>query len=185
MRKVLGMVFAFAWAVALAPLAAAQAAQQPQAAPAVEIGAKAEMLRQFDDAAGKITQLAEKMSAENYAWRPMEGVRSTSEVFMHVASGCYGYARALGSPAPEGVNPREFDKITDKAQVVETVKKAIAHARAALEAADLDKQITFRRRPGATREAALALTVHLHEHLGQAIAYARSNKVVPPWSEGN
>ena len=25
-------------------------------------------------------------------------------------------------------------------------------------------------------------TTHLHEHLGQAIAYARSNGVVPPWS---
>jgi hypothetical protein len=28
------------------------------------------------------------------------------------------------------------------------------------------------------------LTVgHLHEHLGQLIAYARSNNVVPPWSK--
>jgi hypothetical protein len=25
-------------------------------------------------------------------------------------------------------------------------------------------------------------TTHLHEHLGQLIAYARSNGVVPPWS---
>ena len=35
-----------------------------------------------------------------------------------------------------------------------------------------------------TRQRAMVLTVtHLHEHLGQAIAYARSNNVVPPWSK--
>ena len=29
----------------------------------------------------------------------------------------------------------------------------------------------------------ISTTTHLHEHLGQLIAYARSNKVVPPWSK--
>ena len=28
----------------------------------------------------------------------------------------------------------------------------------------------------------IGATTHLHEHLGQLIAYARSNGVVPPWS---
>ena len=35
-----------------------------------------------------------------------------------------------------------------------------------------------------TRQRAMVLTVtHLHEHLGQSIAYARMNHVVPPWSK--
>jgi len=29
----------------------------------------------------------------------------------------------------------------------------------------------------------ITTTTHLHEHLGQLIAYARSNNVTPPWSK--
>ncbi len=184
MKKNLGFVFLFALVVTLATAVAAQQAQ-PQAAPAVEISVKAEVLRQYDDAAGKIVRLAEKMPAESYSWRPMDGVRSLSELFMHMAAGCYGLGRAMGTPVPEGVNPREFEKITAKDQVVAELKKAVAHGRTAIESAELDKEVTFRRRPAAAREVAMALAVHMHEHLGQSIAYARSNKVVPPWSEGN
>lgn len=181
MRKILGVTSLLALAMGLAPAAAAQAA--PQAAPSVEISVRAELLRQYDDAAGKIVRLAEKMPAESYGWQPMEGVRTTSRVFMHMAAGCYGYGRAMGATVPEGVNPRELEQITDKDRVVAELKKAVEFGRAAIANADLDKEITFRRRPGAAREAALALAIHMHEHLGQAIAYARSNKVVPPWSE--
>ena len=182
MRRILEVASLLALAAVLAPAAAAQGAQQ--AAP-VEISVRAELLRQFDDASGKIVRLAEKMPAESYGWQPMEGVRTVSQVFMHMAAGGYNYARALGTPLPEGVNLRELGNITAKDQVVAELKKAVEHARKALAAADLDKEINFRRRPGAAREAAIALAVHMHEHLGQAIAYARSNKVVPPWSEGN
>ncbi len=181
MKRILRVVVVLALTAAWAPIAAAQA----QAAPAAEISVKAELLRQFDDAAGKIVRLAEKMPAEHYGWQPMEGVRTTSQVYMHMAAGCYGYARALGAAVPEGVNVRELETITGKDQVVAELKKAVDHARKALEAADLDKEVTFRRRPAAAREIAIALAVHMHEHLGQSIAYARSNKVVPPWSEGN
>jgi len=181
MRKVLGFAFLLALAVVLAPVAVAQAAQQ--AAPAVEISVRAELLRQYDDAAGKIVRLAEKMPAESFGWQPMEGVRTTSRVFMHMAAGCYGLGRSAGATIPEGINPRELEQITAKDQVVAELKKAVEFGRAAIANSDLDKEITFRRRPGAAREAALALAVHMHEHLGQAIAYARANKVVPPWSE--
>jgi hypothetical protein len=180
MKRILGVTFLFALAVAFAPAAAAQAAQQ--AAP-VEISVKAEVLRQYDDAAGKLVRLAEKMPAESYAWQPMDGVRTTSRVFMHMAAACYNYGRALGATVPEGVNPRELEQITEKDRVVAEVKKAVEFGRAAITNADLDKQVNFRRRPAAAREIAMALAIHLHEHLGQSIAYARSNKVVPPWSE--
>ncbi|MGH9818372.1 MAG: DinB family protein, partial [Candidatus Acidiferrales bacterium] len=70
----------------------------------------------------------------------------------------------------------------------EELKKALAHLRGAAEKlneTDMTKEVQFRRRQAAMREVLLAIAVHLHEHLGQSIAYARSNKVVPPWSAGN
>lgn len=199
MKKLLGVLCAVALAFVLASASAAQQPQQqpqqtpptasaPQAAAPTEIGVKAEFLRQFDAAATKLTRLAEAMPAENYGWRPMEGVRSVSEVFMHVAGGCYGFARTLGTPMPEGVDPRQLREITDKAQVTEELKKALTHMRGTAEKlneADMTKEVQFRRRQAATREVLMAIAVHLHEHLGQSIAYARSNKVVPPWSAGN
>jgi hypothetical protein len=39
------------------------------------------------------------------------------------------------------------------------------------------------KRPTTVRRAWVGATTHLHEHLGQLIAYARSNKIVPPWSK--
>jgi hypothetical protein len=30
----------------------------------------------------------------------------------------------------------------------------------------------------------MTILSHLHEHLGQSIAYARTNGVAPPWSGG-
>lgn len=199
MKKLLGVLCAVALAFVLASASAAQQPQQqpqqtpptasaPQAAAPAEIGVKAEFLRQFAAAATKLTRLAEAMPAENYGWRPMEGVRSVSEVFMHVASGCYGFARTLGTPVPEGIDPRQLQQVTDKAKVTEELKKAFAHMRGAAEKlneADMTKEVQFRRRQAAMREVLMAIAVHLHEHLGQSIAYARSNKVVPPWSAGN
>lgn len=193
MNRLLGILCAVVLACVLAPYGAAQQPSQPQpqppqAAAPPEIGVKAEFFRQFEDAATKLTRLAEAIPAENYGWRPMDGVRSVSEVFMHVASGCYGFARGLGTPVPEGVNPRQLREVTEKAQVTEELKKALAHLRGAAEKlneADMTKEVQFRRRQAATREVLMAIAVHLHEHLGQSIAYARSNKVVPPWSAGN
>jgi uncharacterized damage-inducible protein DinB len=183
MKRTFVFLFALLLLAGVAPVAAQQA---PPAAP---IGVKPEFFRQFDDAEKKLVALAEAIPAENYAWRPMEGVRSMSEVFMHVSAGCYGFANALGTPPPEGVRLREMEKsATQKEQVVAELKKALAHFRAAAEKIPddgVEKEVAFRRRQAAIREVLFSLAVHLHEHLGQAIAYARANKVTPPWSAGN
>ena len=94
------------------------------------------LIRNLDDAEKKILQLAEATPAEKYAWRPAEKIRSTGEVFMHVAGGNYFLPTLWGGKMPEGVNPREFDKSAgDKAKVIETLKKSFAHAREAINAA--------------------------------------------------
>ena len=160
-----------------------------QAAPAASgSSARAEALRIFDDAADKIIRLAEAIPAEKYTWRPGEGVRSVSETLLHVAAGNYSIPRRIGTPPPEGFNGQGFDKsTTDKAKVIEAVKNSIEHVRKAynnVSDADLEKTSPWIGGRQATyREIMFFLAGHNHEHLGQLIAYARMNGIVPPWTE--
>jgi hypothetical protein len=45
------------------------------------------------------------------------------------------------------------------------------------------KQVSMFGQSFTGQQAWLLATVHLHEHLGQGIAYARVNGIVPPWSK--
>ena len=159
----------------------------PAAAPAAPAGApdlKGTYLRNWDRVTGMLVALAEAVPAEKYTWRPAEGVRSVSEVYMHVAGANFYLPRALGVALPPGLS-RELEKETDKAKVVAALKDSIAHARKAVEGADpatLGQEVELFGRKLTRADALLALLSHAHEHLGQAIAYARSNGVVPPWS---
>jgi len=162
---------------------AAGAARADEAAPAT--GFRADLIGNFDYAAKELVSLAEAVPAEKYSWRPASGVRSVSEVYMHVASGNYYLASFTGAKVPEGIDRDMEKKVTDKAQVVEALKKSIAHARAAIQNtpdSDLDTKVKFFGRDMTKRAIFLVLAGHVHEHLGQSIAYARSNGVVPPWS---
>ncbi len=164
---------------------AAPAAPAEPAAPAVPSDLKSAFLRNWDDVSAKLLSLAEAVPAEKYTWRPAEGVRSVAEVFTHVAGGNYFLPRALGAEMPAGLS-RDMQKETDKTKVVEMLRASIAHARAAVDAtsqATLLEEVELFGRKMTRADALLALLSHSHEHLGQAIAYARSNAVVPPWSQ--
>jgi uncharacterized damage-inducible protein DinB len=140
----------------------------------------------MDYAANELTKLAEAVPAEKYSWRPAPGVRSISEVYMHVALADYYLCSFLGAKAPEGISREMETKVTDKAQVIAELKKGIAYARSVIENtpdSDLDATVKFFGRDLSKRAMILVLMGHLHEHLGQSIAYARTNGVVPPWSE--
>lgn len=149
-------------------------------------GFRADVIGNMDFAASELTRLAEAVPAEKYSWRPAPGVRSISEVYMHVALADYYLCSFLGAKAPEGIS-REMEKsVTDKAQVLAELKKGIAYARSVVEKtpdSDLDTMVKFFGRDLSKRAMMLVLVGHLHEHLGQSIAYARTNGVVPPWSE--
>jgi uncharacterized damage-inducible protein DinB len=153
--------------------------------------AQAEALINFDSAAGKILQLAEAVPAEKYSWRPGEGVRSFSEVFLHVAGGNFGIPRAFGTPRPDGLPaPAGFDKTTSaKPEVIALLTRSIEHVRGAMgkvESKDLDVAIPFfGDNEWTKRETMFFLASHNHEHLGQLIAYSRMNGIVPPWSVSN
>jgi hypothetical protein len=76
--------------------------------------------------------------------------------------------------------------MTDKAQVVTHLTKGLAYAKQALEAVDPATLVGRRRAMGQDRttpEIVLFVAGDMHEHLGQLIAYARMNNIVPPWSK--
>ena len=135
----------------------------------------------------KIVGLAEATPAEKYGWRPADGVRSVSEVYMHVVGANYMLPTMVGAKMPAGIT-RDMEKtVTEKAKVIEALKNSFEHARKAIAAvpdADLDKKVKFFGTEKAERELLMILMNHAHEHLGQSIAYARMNGVAPPWSEG-
>ena len=158
-------------------------------------GYRAELIRDLDQLENKYTGLAQAMSGK-YAWRPAEGVRSVSEVFMHAAAGNYLLLNMAGIKPPADMKVgnmqeamatmRQMESVTDEAKVQEAVRQSFAFAKhgiATMSDADLDTKIQLFGQE-ATKRAALHLAVtHLHEHLGQSIAYARTNGVTPPWSQ--
>jgi uncharacterized damage-inducible protein DinB len=166
--------------------AVGQATTPAPSAPAVS-GLRADVIWQLTDVEKKLIALAEAMPQEKYGWRPGAGVRSVSEVYMHVAGGNYFLATFLGAKMPEGIT-RDMEKtVTEKSKVIEAMKKSFDHARKAVEAtpdSDLDKKVKFFGQEPSERMMLIVLVSHGHEHLGQSIAYARTNGIAPPWSEG-
>jgi len=171
-------------------LATSTIAQTPAPAPAPALtGFKADCVSDLDFVGKRLVDLAEKMPADKYGWRPAPGVRSVSEVFMHVVGANYMLPGLVGGKMPEGFDRAMETSVTDKAKVIEWLKKSIENAKAVASAtsdADLDKKVKVPFLAGrelTERRILIIVETHMHEHLGQSIAYARSNGVTPPWSE--
>ena len=169
---------------ALSTPARAQDAITKEAAAAL----KASFIADLDVVKGKFVGLAEAFPQDKYTWRPMDGVRSVSEVFILAASEGYAFIpTSFGGKA--GAAREEMTAmrtVTDKAKIIEHLNKAFAHAKAELTAADPATLTGRRQVMGQSMtaiDAALGIGGDLHEHLGQMIAYARMNKIVPPWSK--
>ncbi len=162
-------------------------AQAPAAAPTPPVQALRGAINfSIGQAEKELVSLAEAVPAEKYSWRPAEGVRSVGEVYMHVASANYFFPTFWDVKVPAGVDPRGLEKMGgDKAKVVASLKDSFAHLRHAMDGlsdADLGKPVTFFGHPATVASVVMVAVSHAHEHLGQSIAYARSNGVVPPWS---
>ena len=143
---------------------------------------------------GRVTQLAEAMPQSTYEWRPMDGVRSVSEVYLHVAFGNYICVTVSGGTVPEEVGfvmdfskETEWDaQTTDKAAIMEKMNKSfdiLKERIAALTEEDLNREVEVFGMKTSTRNFIISMIAHCHEHLGQSIAYARMNGVTPPWSK--
>jgi uncharacterized damage-inducible protein DinB len=154
---------------------------------AFEFAFRASLLLSFDEASGKILRLVDAIPEDRYGWRPMEGVSSVREVLVHVAGTNYALAERLGVKPPDAVDRRKLGELMQtKAEAIRALQHSIRHVRgvlATIPAADLLPETNvFGARAPRLRVALLPVD-HAHEHLGQLIAYARANQVVPPWSK--
>jgi uncharacterized damage-inducible protein DinB len=167
----------------LQPVRAQQ--KDPIEKPPAPTGFRGDFITQLNDVEKKIEDLSQAMPENSYSWRPMEGVRSVSEVYMHIAGANYLFPTFIGVKKPEGLEPNLEKNVTTKAKVLEALKLSFNHLRAAVlqtSDSDLDKPTKMFGGDATYRGVIFEAALHLHEHLGQSIAYARMNKVVPPWT---
>jgi len=182
--------------VVLMTMAAGVAIAAP--APAAPVGEKAgavqaDLLGVLADVEKKILSLEEAVPQNKFDWRPAPGVRSVAEAYLHIAFANYNLVRmATGKtpPAEAGFTqdrPKWDTQTTDKAKIKTILEKSFAFAHDGIHGlsdADLDRKVDFFGHPTTARAVLLVLLGHDNEHLGQSVAYARANKIVPPWSEG-
>jgi uncharacterized damage-inducible protein DinB len=62
---------------------------------------------------------------------------------------------------------------------------AVAKARAQLKPGDLQRKVKIDGKVVTVDGMYLRIIVHDNEHMGQLVAYARMNGIVPPWSKPN
>jgi uncharacterized damage-inducible protein DinB len=146
---------------------------------------KTEFLDEVAALEKKYTALAEAIPADKYTWRPAQGVRSISEVFMHIAGANYMLPGMAGVKPPAGIDRGMEKSVTAKADVVAQLRKSFEHVRGAAQiSAEPEKTMKMFGREVSQRYFLTFLAHHMHEHLGQLIAYSRMNNVTPPWSQG-
>ena len=148
----------------------------------------AQALADLEAMQSKFTALAGAMETSQYPWRPMEGVRSVSEVYMLIATENYFIPSIWGAEPSEGATTwQTMNAVTDKHAILEHIERSFAYCKESIKGlsdAQLSTKVQFFGSERTVAEALYAMTGDMHEHLGQAIAYARSNHVVPPWSAG-
>lgn len=166
-------------------------ADSPNAAAAVG-SLTADLLKDVGDVETKIVGLAEAIPENKYNWHP-DSARTVRQVFLHVAADNYVLPAMLGY-APDPSTGLTSDYTTGvafearnipKDSVVAELKKSFAFVKQSLQSAttaSLTAPVTMFGQPFTGQSAWILTVTHLHEHLGQMIAYARTNGVKPPWS---
>jgi len=133
----------------------------------------------------QLVALAEATPEEKFGWRPAPGVRSASEVYMHIAIANF-YLLSVTGPAMPAELKQEMEKsVTSKAEVISWLKRsldAVKQAHLAVKPADLSRKVHIADRDATVDGMYLRIIVHANEHMGQLIAYARMSGVAPPWS---
>lgn len=135
----------------------------------------------------QVLALAEATPAEKYAWRPVPGVRSFSEVYMHIAVANFWLLSVTGPKPPDGFAPGMEKRVTQKAEVIDWLKRsfdAVKAERAKLKPADFARAVKNNGIEATVDGMYLRILVHANEHMGQAVAYARTAGFAPPWSKG-
>jgi uncharacterized damage-inducible protein DinB len=141
----------------------------------------------LDYNSNQVVSLAEAIPEDKYDWRPAEGIRSVGEAVAHIASAHYYLAMSAGATLPEGLDIMTMEStLTEKADLIEALKKSYSFvkdwAKSVLEE-NFEDQVELPFGTFSKRQMYFLITSHSSEHLGQLIAYARSNGITPPWSQ--
>ena len=133
----------------------------------------------------QLMSLAEATPEEKFAWRPAPGVRSTSEVYMHIAMANFYLLSVTGPKMPADLKEGMETSVTSKAEVINWLKRsleAVKQAHLAITPPGLQRKVHIADRDATVDGMYLRIIVHANEHMGQLVAYARMTGVVPPWS---
>ena len=135
----------------------------------------------------QLIALAEATPTDKFSWRPAPGVRSTSEVYMHIAIANFYLLGITGPKMPADIKEDTEKTVTAKADVITWLKRsldAVKEAHLAAKPKDLERKVHVADRDATVDGMYLRIIVHANEHMGQLIAYARMTGVAPPWSKG-
>lgn len=134
----------------------------------------------------QLVALAEATPPEKFAWRPAPGVRSASEVYMHIVMANFYLLSVTGPKMPADLKEGMDKSVTSKAEVIAWLKRsleAVKQAHLAEKADDLQRKVHIFDRDATVDGMYLRIIVHANEHMGQLVAYARMTGVVPPWAK--
>ncbi len=133
----------------------------------------------------QLIALAEATPAEKFSWRPAPGVRSTSEVYIHIVDANFYLLSVTGPKMPADWKEGMEKTVTSKAEVIDWLKRsldAVKEAHLAETPKDLQRKVHIADRDATVDGIYLRILLHANEHMGQLVAYARMTGVVPPWS---
>lgn len=135
----------------------------------------------------QLVALAAATPAEKFAWRPAEGVRSMSEVYMHIALANFYLLSVTGPKLPPDIKSESMESaVTAKTEVIDWLKRsldAVKTAHAKVPPDEMRRKVKVNGRDSTVDGMYLRIIVHANEHMGQLVAYARMNGIVPPWSK--
>jgi uncharacterized damage-inducible protein DinB len=147
---------------------------------------KAQALLDLQAVNKKCVDLARALPSDKITWRPSPDTRSFAEVFLHVAGERYGFLSLLGATPPAGFKAGQFDKSTiERDRIVEALNQSWDFTDKTINGmsnADFAKLLPKLGPQANEGDVVYLLVADAHEHLGQLVAYARQNGIVPPWT---
>jgi uncharacterized damage-inducible protein DinB len=136
----------------------------------------------------QVIALAEATPADKFGYRPAPGVRTFSEVYMHIAMANFFLLSRTGPKVPPGMTQDLEKTVTDKAKVIDWLTKsfeAVRVERAKIKHEDFGRAVKVGNTDATVDGMYMRIIVHANEHMGQLIAYARSAGFAPPWTKGS
>ena len=183
-RMFLPLLLVLLSALAMAAPAAHADESADHTAPSYDM--KAQALLDLERVQKKFVDLANAVPADKLTWRPSTDSRSFAEVLLHVAGERYGILSLMGAELPAGLDRKGFEKsTTDRARIIEELNKSWEFAQKTIQGmtnADFAKLLPKLGPQANAGDVVYILVADAHEHLGQSVAYARENGIVPPWT---